>query len=353
MTRDFGARQLRCALGGACGERGTTRGSRRRVDGRRALGMSGSFYAVFDGHSGEQCSEFCSKQLQVLLEAELAKAQKGAEVGRPPPAVRGAAAAHALEGGAGRRGGAWVHHAGVRCGGPRVPANCKDPQAARRVLLHCGAAPGLHGVRGERGRLSGGASGAEPPDAPAPRRRRARQTGGQDGDGKAVRLSEDHKPEREDETKRVKAAGGHVLKYGETWRVTSSQALAWEQQKIKTGPRPIQPAVSRSFGDISLKQPRALLVSTPEITVRQLKPTDRMLLLGCDGIWDVLSDDEAVALAAGALTDGESAKGVAGAVVTKAYAKGSTDNISAVVVLLGECADLAEAAVATSAAAPK
>ena len=33
-------------------------------------------------------------------------------------------------------------------------------------------------------------------------------------DGKAIAVSEDHKPEREDEKQRIEAAGGMVKKYG-------------------------------------------------------------------------------------------------------------------------------------------
>ena len=55
------------------------------------------------------------------------------------------------------------------------------------------------------------------------------------GDGSAVALSDDHKPNRPDERARVQAAGGHVVFAG-CWRVQGDLA------------------VSRAFGDSHLKR---------------------------------------------------------------------------------------------------
>ena len=75
------------------------------------------------------------------------------------------------------------------------------------------------------------------------------------------------------------------------------EALEWEKLpafKKNAVARPVQPAVARSFGDLTLKAPRLLLSSEPEITVREMGADDTLLLLGCDGIWDVLTDQDAV-----------------------------------------------------------
>merc|ERR1712119_182225 len=68
-------------------------------------------------------------------------------------------------------------------------------------------------------------------------------------------------------------------------------------------------AVSRAFGDLLLKEaekydcvgvaPGGLITAVPEIQVMDLNPTeDRFLVLACDGVWDVLSSEEAVSVCA-------------------------------------------------------
>ena len=58
-------------------------------------------------------------------------------------------------------------------------------------------------------------------------------------------------------------------------------------------------AVARAFGDFAYKQrddlpPEAQEVSCePEIRIRARKETDRVLVMACDGVWDVWSDLDA------------------------------------------------------------
>ncbi len=57
-------------------------------------------------------------------------------------------------------------------------------------------------------------------------------------------------------------------------------------------------AVSRALGDIIL-QP--YVTPEPEITEFDISPTDRiqsnqLLILACDGVWDVITDEEATTL---------------------------------------------------------
>ena len=58
---------------------------------------------------------------------------------------------------------------------------------------------------------------------------------------------------------------------------------------------------------------------------------DEFVVLACDGIWDVMTNERAVAIASKAIKNKEDA---ARAVVRQAYALGSTDNMTAVVVHL-------------------
>ena len=108
---------------------------------------------------------------------------------------------------------------------------------------------------------------------------------------KAVRLTHDHKPDLPHERARVLAAGGRVEWQG-CWRV------------VAESPLPGRPAaglaVSRSLGDAQFKEPLPLVSSDPDVSVTLLQPGDTMLILASDGVWDVLSDQDAAEVAVAA-----------------------------------------------------
>lgn len=55
-------------------------------------------------------------------------------------------------------------------------------------------------------------------------------------------------------------------------------------------------AVSRAFGDAALKTPgQPVLLCDPEITACVLQPDDQFVLIACDGLFDVMSSNEATA----------------------------------------------------------
>ena len=85
-------------------------------------------------------------------------------------------------------------------------------------------------------------------------------------------MSTDHKPERIDERKRIEALGGKIIHFG-TWRV---QGIL---------------SISRSFGDRML---RPFVIAEPDLVTRPLEPQDEYLILASDGVWDVISSQEAV-----------------------------------------------------------
>lgn len=133
-----------------------------------------------------------------------------------------------------------------------------------------------------------------------------------------VALTDDHKPDREDEKSRVEAAGGHIL-YWNGRRVMGVLAM------------------SRAIGDQCL-QP--YVIPDPEITIIQRREDDELIVMGSDGIWDVLSNEETCHLAKRALNraheKGASARSAAKVAATvlirAALAKGSRDNITVIVV---------------------
>lgn len=93
--------------------------------------------------------------------------------------------------------------------------------------------------------------------------------------GKAIPLSNDHKPDRPDELNRIQEAGGRVI--------------YWE------GPRVLGVlSMSRAIGDNYLKP---YVICEPEVTITDRTPEDDCLILGSDGLWDVVSNDTACGVA--------------------------------------------------------
>ncbi|GAU12138.1 hypothetical protein TSUD_01040 [Trifolium subterraneum] len=148
--------------------------------------------------------------------------------------------------------------------------------------------------------------------------------------GLAVPLSVDHKPDRSDERQRIEQAGGFVIWAG-TWRVGGVLA------------------VSRAFGDKLLKP---YVVADPEIQEEEIEGVD-FIIVASDGLWNVISNksfncankslkiperasdyalslpfQEAVSLVQN-IIDAEAASKE---LIKEAYTRGSSDNITCVVV---------------------
>uniref|UniRef100_A0A0D6QYF2 protein-serine/threonine phosphatase n=1 Tax=Araucaria cunninghamii TaxID=56994 RepID=A0A0D6QYF2_ARACU len=138
--------------------------------------------------------------------------------------------------------------------------------------------------------------------------------------GKAIPFSNDHRPEREDEMIRIEAAGGCVV----NWNGFRVEGLL---------------AMSRAIGDRFLKE---YIISEPELNCTDRTEEDEFLILASDGLWDVLSNENVCDVARKCLSGYRSEKNrshyasaaaVAAALLTKvALARGSTDNISVVVI---------------------
>ena len=91
-------------------------------------------------------------------------------------------------------------------------------------------------------------------------------------------------------------------------------------------------AVSKSFGDHAFKQ---FVTADPYLSYKILRPTTQnpFFMVCCDGIWDVLSDDEAILLVLKSIKDGQESR-AAEMIVLESLSRGSTDNLSAIVVFL-------------------
>lgn len=92
-------------------------------------------------------------------------------------------------------------------------------------------------------------------------------------------------------------------------------------------------AVARAFGDFAFKTGDRPLVSVvPHVTARALHPADRFLVLACDGLWDTVTYRDAVVVADRMRRDGSTPEAVAQALADLALARGSTDNVTVIVV---------------------
>mmetsp|Transcript_35359 Transcript_35359/g.65971 ORF Transcript_35359/g.65971 Transcript_35359/m.65971 type:complete len:304 (+) Transcript_35359:98-1009(+) len=126
-------------------------------------------------------------------------------------------------------------------------------------------------------------------------------------------LSEDHKPTDEGEKKRVEAAGGTV-----SWKRVDGDL-----------------AVSRAFGDFQYKKRPDLppqeqkVTCDPDITIHERTPSDDVLILACDGVWDVMSSQDGVELARDIFAGGESnMQLVAEEIVDSSMNKGTASHIT-------------------------
>lgn len=130
---------------------------------------------------------------------------------------------------------------------------------------------------------------------------------------KAYALTVDHKPDRPDEEKRILAVGGSVVNNTTTgWVPRVNGHLA----------------VSRSFGDLRMKDPSPVVSAEPEITVVPLTPNDQFAILASDGLWDVLSNQDAVDIVRKYSDKNKAAEHL----VRKALKLGTSDNVTAVIV---------------------
>ncbi|KAK9450647.1 phosphatase 2C-like domain-containing protein [Limtongia smithiae] len=121
--------------------------------------------------------------------------------------------------------------------------------------------------------------------------------------GKALRLSYDHKGTDPIEAARIKNTGGVIV----AGRVNGILA------------------VTRALGDSYIKK---YVTSHPFTTETYMVPDDEFLILACDGVWDVCTDQEIVNLVRRVKDPQEASK----MIISHALARGSMDNLTALVV---------------------
>ncbi|AYU82587.1 protein phosphatase 2C-like protein [Leishmania donovani] len=105
-------------------------------------------------------------------------------------------------------------------------------------------------------------------------------------------------------------------------------------------PAVVSLAVTRAIGDAGFKLAKYTdgkpsgVIAVPETSVTRLTDEDEFLVIGCDGLWDVMSYAEVVDFCSQRLQEGVPAQCIAEELAQAALTKGSTDNVTAMLVHL-------------------
>ncbi|KAM0722804.1 hypothetical protein Q7P37_002246 [Cladosporium fusiforme] len=262
------------------------------------------YFSIFDGHAGNFAADWCGKKVHLLLEDIIRK-----HPNTPIPELLDmtfTSVDQQLEKLPLKNSGCTAVTAVLRWE-DRIP----NPQSATgsTALAPAAAAAAKSEAKGDQDAVPSQATEAKLKEAAT--RQRVLYTANV-GDarivlcrnGKALRLSYDHKGSDENEGKRIAGAGGLILNN----RVNGVLA------------------VTRALGDAYMKD---LVTGHPYTTETVIQPDmDEFLILACDGLWDVCSDQEAVDLIRN-IQDPQAASKV---LVDHALARFSTDNLSCMVV---------------------
>jgi len=96
--------------------------------------------------------------------------------------------------------------------------------------------------------------------------------------GKFVRLSEDHKPQLQSEVRRITAAGGKVVNGRVNGNLNLTRCLGDHEYKQNK----------------SLKPEEQIITCVPDTKTFDIEDDTDFFVLACDGIWDVMQDQETV-----------------------------------------------------------
>jgi serine/threonine protein phosphatase PrpC len=134
--------------------------------------------------------------------------------------------------------------------------------------------------------------------------------------GKAIALSFDHKPNLQKERDRIKRNGGFV----ENNRVNGRLAI------------------SRAIGDNIFKNINPALnhvISTPDVTHYKLSKNDDFIVIACDGLWDVMTNQSVVNFIKNRLNKNMDIQLISKEIVIHSINDlGSTDNVTCLIIKL-------------------
>ncbi|KAL4860264.1 Protein kinase and PP2C-like domain-containing protein [Chlorella vulgaris] len=255
---------------------------------------------VFDGHRGASAAEYLQRNLRQLLAAQLGGSPSGGGGDLLAAALAAADTTFRAQ-----QDAAWAERLarmGAAAAGPRP-----SPGSTATLLLT------YLGWPGSQQRRQGGGEGQQAP----PRQMLAVAHLGDSRvvlcrGGQAVQLTRDHTADCAEERRRVAAAGGACSVRAGGWRV---------------GTAGLQ--VTRSIGDADLKGQG--VSAEAEVAEVELSQQDSFLIAATDGLWDRVSNEDAVAL----VQDTVKHPGMcAQRLALEAIARGSGDNVAVIVAFL-------------------
>ncbi|XP_027158831.1 probable protein phosphatase 2C 2 [Coffea eugenioides] len=134
--------------------------------------------------------------------------------------------------------------------------------------------------------------------------------------GVAEALTVDHRPSRQDERERIEGLGGYVDCCHGVWRIQGSLA------------------VSRGLGDRHLKP---WVIPKPDTKIVKIRPECEFLIMASDGLWDKVSNQEAVDVVRPLCmnVDNSDRHAACRKLVDLSVERGSTDDISVMLIQLG------------------
>ncbi|XP_075518745.1 putative protein phosphatase 2C 27 [Primulina tabacum] len=135
--------------------------------------------------------------------------------------------------------------------------------------------------------------------------------------GKAIEMSRDHKPNYTSERLRIEKLGGAIY----------------------DGYLNGQLSVSRALGDWHMKGPKGSacpLSASPELQATVLTEDDEFLIMGCDGLWDVMSSQCAITMARKELMLHNDPERCSRELVREALKRNTCDNLTVIVICFSQ-----------------
>ena len=128
----------------------------------------------------------------------------------------------------------------------------------------------------------------------------------------AEQLTQDHKPNSPEEKARIEQLGGKIEFDGVDWRIKDL-------------------SLSRAFGDLDSTP---YVTHMPQIYKHRISSSDKFIIFACDGLWDIMQNQDAIEFINEKLLDKKFKGNYAKELAEHALAKGSLDNITVLVYML-------------------